>query len=157
MRLFVVNTQEQSEQENLKQVVNDMLEKYRLLIGVYIETVRVSPEEIEPFSFSMDKELKDGDKVIQQVALEKKFEDHKVQNLMKLNNYQRIEDDHVKRMIEKRMNLGTKDAEDQNYPFEKQAISVNRKILEKSGDSSLVITNLPYKTQDQSSKEFLLF
>jgi hypothetical protein len=134
-----------------------MLEKYRLLIGVYIETVRVSPEEIEPFSFNMDKELKDGDKVIQQVALEKKFEDQKVQNLMKLNNYQRIEDDHVKRMIEKRLNLGSKGAEDQNYHFEKQAISVNRKILEKSADSSLVITNLPYKTLDQSSKEFLLF
>lgn len=79
-----------------------MLEKYRLLINVYIETVTINPEEIEPFTYNMEKEMKDEDRVIQQVALDKKFEDDKVQNLMKLNNYQRIENDHVKKMIEKR-------------------------------------------------------
>lgn len=160
VRLFVVTTLDKSEHENLKKVVRDMLEKYRLLIDVYIETVKVTPEEIEPFSYNMDKELKDEDKVIQQVALDKKFEDQKVQNLMKLNNYQRIEDDHVKKMIERRQNLtngvGYKQGA-QSYPFENQAISINRKIMDKSADSSLVITNLPYKSNDQSSKDFLLF
>jgi hypothetical protein len=159
VRLFVVTTLEKSEHENLKQVVRDMLEKYRLLLNVHIETVKVTAEENEPFSYNMDKEMKDEDKVIQQVALDKKFEDHKIQNLMKLNNYQRIEDDHVKKMIEKReANLdGSRVDSDQSYPFEKQAISINRKILEMSEESSLVITNLPYKSNDQSSKDFLLF
>lgn len=158
VRLFVVTTLEKSEHENLKKVVRDMLEKYRLLINVYIETVQVTAEEIEPFSYNMDKELKDEDKVIQQVALDKKFEDQKVQNLMKLNNYQRIEDDHVKKMIEKRQTALGKDLHNnQTYAFEKQAISINRKILEMSEESSLVITNLPYKSTAQSSKDFLLF
>jgi hypothetical protein len=154
-----VTTLELSEHENLKQVVRDMLEKYRLLLNVQIETVKVTPEENEPFSYNMDKEMKDEDKVIQQVALDRNFEDKKVQNLMKLNNYQRIEDDYVKKMIEKRqatMNGSNKDPA-QSYPFEKQAISINRKILEMSEESSLVVTNLPYKSQDQSSKDFLLF
>jgi hypothetical protein len=138
-----------------------MLEKYRLLINVYIEIVKITAEEIEPFSYNMDKELKDEDKVIQQVALDKKFEDQKVQNLMKLNNYQRIEDDHIKKMIERRqetMKNGMLPSTDpSSYPFEQQAITINRKILEFSEDSSLVITNLPYKSNDQSSKEFLCF
>lgn len=98
----MVTTLEKSEHVNLKNIVKNMLEKYRLLINVYIETVTIKPEEIEPFSYNMDQELKDEDRVIQQVALDKKFEDDKVQNLMKLNNYQRIENDHVKKMIEKR-------------------------------------------------------
>lgn len=157
VRLFVVNTLEKSEQSNIKQTVNDMLEKYRLLIGVDIETVTVTPEEIEPFSYKMDEELKDGDKVIQQVALSNKFEDQKVQNLMKLNNYQRIEDDKVKQMIEKRQNTQNGEDPDEDYPFQKQAISVNKKILKMSEDSSLVITNLPYKRDDQSSNEFIQF
>ena len=137
-----------------------MLEKYRLLINITIETVKVSPEEIEPFSYNMDKELKDEDKVIQQVALDNKYEEQKIQNLMKLNNYQRIEDDQVKKMIEKRqgdVNSSHINGNEESYPFEKQAISINRRITEMSGDSSLVITNLPYKSNDQSSKDFLMF
>lgn len=160
VRLFVVTTLDKSEHGNLKQVVRDMLEKYRLLLNIQIETVKVSPEESEPFSYNMEKELKDEDKVIQQVAMGKRSEDEKIQNLMKLTNYQRIEEDQVRKMIEKRqdgMNSSTINGNDESFPFEMQAISINRKICEKSRDSSLVITNLPYKSNDQSSKEFLLF
>lgn len=154
-----------NEHENLKIVVKNMLEKYRLLIDVYIETVTIKPEEIEPFTYNMEKELKDEDRVIQQVALSTKFEDDKVQNLMKLNNYQRIENDHVKKMIEKRetrINNMNKNAPSdplygQEYAFQHQAMSINDKILEKSADSSLVITNLPYKSNEQSSKDFMMF
>lgn len=130
------------------------------MINVYIEIVQISAEEIEPFSYNMDKELKDEDMVIQQVALGTKSDEDKVQNLMKLTNYQRIEDDNVKKMIERRQNTMNNrgfDMEGQSYPFEKQAISINRKILEMSEESSLIITNLPYKANNQSSKEFLLF
>mmetsp|Transcript_9936 Transcript_9936/g.9800 ORF Transcript_9936/g.9800 Transcript_9936/m.9800 type:complete len:137 (+) Transcript_9936:577-987(+) len=136
-----------------------MLEKYRLLLSIQIEIVKLSPEEVEPFSYNMEKELKDEDKVIQQVALENKYEDQKIQNLMKLTNYQRIEEDRVKKMIEMRggdTHIYTNGSED-SYPFEKQAISINRKILEMSADSSLVVTNLPYKSNEQSSKDFLMF
>ena len=142
VRLFVVTTLDQSEHENLKKVVRDILEKYRLLIDVNIETVKVTAEEIEPFSYNMDKEMKDEDQVIQQVALEKKFENDKVQNLMKLNNYQRLENYHVKQMIERRQTNDEHKLNGQDYPFESQAISINWKIREKSGESSLVITNL---------------
>lgn len=136
----------------------EMLEKYRLLLNVVIEIIKVSAEEIEPFSYNMEKELKDEDKVIQQVALQNKYEDGKIQNLMKLTNYQRIEEDRVRKMIEMRGDISSNvNGNDDSYPFEKQAVSINRRILEKSVDSSLVITNLPYKTNEQSSKDFLMF
>ena len=132
VRLFVVTSLENSEHENLKQVVRDMLENYRLLLNVHIEIIKITSEEIEPFSYNMDKEMKNEDMIIQQVALDRKFEDQKVQNLMKLNNYQRIDEGAASKNSRKGIIAST---DPSSYPFEQQAITINRKILEYSEDS----------------------
>ena len=64
----------ENEHQNLVKVVQNMLNKYRLLERVEIEVIKITPEMSEPFTLNLEKEKINEEKVIEEVSLDARFD-----------------------------------------------------------------------------------
>ncbi len=96
--MFVVTVLGENEHQNLVKVVQNMLNKYRLLERVEIEVIKITPEMSEPFTLNLEKEKINEEKVIEEVSLDARFEPEKIENLRKLTYYQNIQNQQVVKM-----------------------------------------------------------
>lgn len=135
----------EAETETMKRVAREFLDTYRLLsVNLYIEIVHVGADVIEQFTYNLNATMKEKDKMYTEAVKEgdKDFEYGTLPGLLKLKALQEKE---IKAAIESKLRRGNNmvDFDQDADQTIINAKKLNSHILEKSQDSSLVITNLP--------------